>query len=58
MGKLCRIRLLRPDEIKKQDDGVSDSEFAVLAGNTIAAAKTSGCAKKSGWRKKQSRKRK
>jgi hypothetical protein len=34
MGKLCRIRLLRPDDgLKVKEEGVSDNELAVLTGS-------------------------
>lgn len=33
MGKLCRIRLLRPEGLKAKEEGVSDNELAVLTGS-------------------------
>ncbi|NOR10716.1 MAG: hypothetical protein GQ541_04430 [Desulfovibrionaceae bacterium] len=36
MGKLCRIRLLRPEGLKAKEEGVSDNELAVLTGNAEA----------------------
>lgn len=37
MGKLCRIRLLRPEGLKaKEEEGVSDNELALLTGNAAA----------------------
>jgi len=36
MGKLCRIRLLRPEGAKAKEEGVSDSELAVLTGSPEA----------------------
>ena len=57
MGKLCRIRLLRPDEIKKLDDGVSDLEFAVLTGQP-EAAEVCGRVGKAVCQKKQKGKKK
>lgn len=57
MGKLCRIRLLRPDEIKKPDDGVSDLEFAVLTGQP-EAAEVCGRVGKAVCQKKQKGKKK
>jgi hypothetical protein len=51
MGKLCRIRLLRPDGTKQQDDGVSDSELAALTGETAVDESSEG-KKKPGCRTK------
>jgi hypothetical protein len=33
MGKLCRIRLLRPNDISRHQDGVNEKELAALAGD-------------------------
>lgn len=33
MGKLCRIRLLRPNDASRHQDGVSEKELAALAGD-------------------------
>lgn len=36
MGKLCRIRLLRPEGLKAKEEGVTDNELAVLTGSSEA----------------------
>ena len=33
MGKLSRIRLLRPDDVHRGQEGISEKELAVLLGN-------------------------
>ena len=41
MGKLCRIRLLRPEGLKAKDEGVSDNELAALTGSPEALTTSS-----------------
>lgn len=41
MGKLCRIRLLRPEGLKAKEEGVSADELAVLTGSSKALTTSS-----------------
>jgi hypothetical protein len=56
MGKLCRIRLLRPEGLKAKEEGVSDNELAVLTGSSEALMYPPPKKKRASRQKKKPRK--